>query len=157
MNSIELTGIGPSGYHDDRTTIYLRVTYSSANAALNVTDEVFDWSLHMPPTCPDSLAEFIASKEQLVYNDIENKLQQWHDLNPKTREIEGTSPEEIITVDIQRNEIVCPTYPDYYVKRAMEYPTPANQLDAYWKGGADRDAMQARIDAIKAKYPKDSP
>ena len=157
MNSIELTGIGPSGYHDDRTTIYLRVTYSSANAALNVTDEVFDWSLHMPPTCPDSLAEFIASKDQLVYNDIENKLQQWHDLNPKTREIEGTSPEEIITVDIQREEIVCPTYPDYYVKRAMEYPTPANQLDAYWKGGADRDAMQARIDAIKAKYPKDSP
>jgi len=111
----------------------------------------------MPPTCPDSLAEFIASKDQLVYNDIENKLQQWHDLNPKTREIEGTSPEEIITVDIQREEIVCPTYPDYYVKRAMEYPTPANQLDAYWKGGADRDAMQARIDAIKAKYPKDSP
>jgi hypothetical protein len=157
VNSIQLTGVGPSGYHDDRTTIYLRVTYSSANATLNVTDEIFNWSLNMPPTYTGSFGDFIALKEQLVYNDIETKLQQWHDLDPKTREVEGMMPGETITIDIQREEIVCPTYPDYYVKRAMEYPTPANQLDAYWKGGVDRDAMQAKIDEIKAKYPKDSP
>ena len=156
MNTIELTGIGPSGYHDDRTTIHLKITYTSANVTLNVTNEIFNWSLNMPPTYAGSFGDYIALKEQLVYNDIETKLQQWHDLNPKTREL-TVEPNEIITVDIQREEIVCPTYPDYYAKRAMEYPTPANQLDAYWKGGADRDAMQAKIEAIKAKYPKDSP
>jgi len=157
MNNIELVGIGASGHHDDRTTIYLKVTYSSANATLNVTNEIFDWSLNMPPTYVGSFGDYIILKEELVYNDIETKLQKWHDLDPKTREIQSMLLGETTIVDIQREEIVCPTYPDYYVKRALEYPTPANQLDAYWKGGTERDAMQTTIEAIKVKYPKDSP
>ncbi len=154
MNSIQLTGVGQGTYHDDRTLLLLKVTYTKES--VGVVDEVFDWFLRMPPTFAGSFQDFIDLKEQLVYNDLYTKLQQWYDLDPKTRQIE-IDPGVTVTVDIQREEIVCPTYPDYYVKRAMEYPTPANQLDAYWKGGADRDAMQARIDAIKAKYPKDSP
>jgi hypothetical protein len=148
MNSITLTAVGQSTYHDDRTPLFLEVVY---------TDETYNWFLRMPPTYEGSFNTYIASKEQAVYDDIEAKLQIWNNLDPKTRVIEGNTPEETIIVDIQKEEIVCPTYPDYYVKRAMEYPTPANQLDAYWKGGADRDAMQAKIEAIKVKYPKDSP
>ncbi len=43
---------------------------------------------------------------------------------------------------------------DYRKKRRVEYPPIEEQLDAVWKGGADMDAMRARILAIKLKYPK---
>lgn len=43
---------------------------------------------------------------------------------------------------------------DYAKQRAKEYPSVEDQLDAFWKGGDDRIAMQARIQAVKAKYPK---
>lgn len=148
MNNIVLTGVGQSTYHDDRTPLYLDVTYN---------DEVYSWFLRMPPTSNSSFSNYIVSKEQAIYDDIAAKLQVWNDLDPKTKTIEGITPEETITIPIEKEEIVCPTYPDYYIKRALEYPTPANQLDAYWKGGADRDAMQAKIEGIKLKYPKDSP
>ena len=153
MNSISLAGIAQASYHDDRTPLYLTVIYS--NEELNIHDETFSWVIYMPPTYTGSFEDFISLKEQAVYDDITNKLQQWNNLSPKTKEVQLLSG-EIITVDIQREEIVCPTYPDYYVKRSMEYPTTANQLDAYWKGSPDRENMQATIEAIKLKYPKDS-
>jgi hypothetical protein len=43
----------------------------------------------------------------------------------------------------------------YSQKRESEYPQIGDQLDAMWKGGAEADAMKAKIDAIKAKYPKE--
>lgn len=148
MNSITLTGVGQGTYHDDRTPLFLTVIY---------LDEPYSWILRMPPTIKSSFTDYIALKEQAIYDDIAAKLLIWDNLDPKTKVIEGITPEENITVDIQKEEIVCPTYPDYYVKRALEYPTPANQLDAYWKGSPDRENMQATIEAIKVKYPKDSP
>jgi hypothetical protein len=42
----------------------------------------------------------------------------------------------------------------YREKRAKEYPSIGDQLDALWKGGADAAAMKTKIDAVKAKYPK---
>jgi hypothetical protein len=42
----------------------------------------------------------------------------------------------------------------YDIKRQMEYPPIEDQLDAFWKGGAEAEAMKAKIDAVKAKYPK---
>lgn len=42
----------------------------------------------------------------------------------------------------------------YKDARRFEYPPVADQLDALWKGGADEAAMRARIEAVKAKYPK---
>lgn len=42
----------------------------------------------------------------------------------------------------------------YSEKRQMEYPRIADQLDALWKGGAEAEAMKAKIQAVKAKYPK---
>ena len=44
----------------------------------------------------------------------------------------------------------------YAQKRALEYPPVTDQLDAVWKGGADAEAMRARIEEIKNKYPKPS-
>ena len=42
----------------------------------------------------------------------------------------------------------------YIAKRISEYPPIGDQLDALWKGGAEAEAMLAKVQAVKAKYPK---
>jgi hypothetical protein len=44
--------------------------------------------------------------------------------------------------------------PAYVSQRQMEYPSIADQLDAMWKGGTEAAVMRAKIQAVKAKYPK---
>jgi hypothetical protein len=41
--------------------------------------------------------------------------------------------------------------------RRAEYPPIADQIDALWKGGAERASMEARVLAVKAKFPKPEP
>lgn len=42
----------------------------------------------------------------------------------------------------------------YIAKRSAEYPPIGDQLDALWKGGAEAEAMLAKVQAVKQKYPK---
>lgn len=42
----------------------------------------------------------------------------------------------------------------YQQARASEYPTIGDQLDALWKGGDAAAEMLAKVQAVKAKYPK---
>ena len=42
----------------------------------------------------------------------------------------------------------------YIAKRASEYPPIGDQLDALWKGGAEAEAMLAKVQAVKLKFPK---
>jgi hypothetical protein len=42
----------------------------------------------------------------------------------------------------------------YKTQRRLEYPTIGDQLDALWKGGAEAEAMLAKVQAVKQKYPK---
>jgi len=42
----------------------------------------------------------------------------------------------------------------YAEKRAAEYPAIGDQLDALWKGGDAAAEMLAKVQAVKAKYPK---
>ena len=42
----------------------------------------------------------------------------------------------------------------YQRNRAAEYPPIGDQLDALWKGGAEAEAMLAKVQAVKQKYPK---
>lgn len=42
----------------------------------------------------------------------------------------------------------------YKHNRAREYPPIGDQLDALWKGGAEAEAMLAKVQAVKQKYPK---
>jgi hypothetical protein len=45
--------------------------------------------------------------------------------------------------------------PDAYkFARAREYPSIGDQLDALWKGGDAAAEMLAKVQAVKAKYPK---
>ena len=43
---------------------------------------------------------------------------------------------------------------EYITKRAAEYPTIGDQLDALWKGGDAAAEMLAKVQAVKNKYPK---
>ena len=43
---------------------------------------------------------------------------------------------------------------EYARKRVPEYPSMGDQLDALWKGGAAATEMLAKVQAVKAKYPK---
>ena len=43
---------------------------------------------------------------------------------------------------------------EYQRHRAKEYPPIGDQLDALWKGGAIAEEMLARVQAVKAQYPK---
>jgi len=42
----------------------------------------------------------------------------------------------------------------YIAKRQAEYPPIGDQLDALWKGGEAAAEMLAKVQAVKAKYPK---
>jgi hypothetical protein len=42
----------------------------------------------------------------------------------------------------------------YEALRRNEYPPIADQLDALWKGGEAAAEMLAKVQAVKAKYPK---
>ena len=43
---------------------------------------------------------------------------------------------------------------EYQRQRASEYPSIGDQLDALWKGGDVATEMLAKVQAVKAKYPK---
>jgi hypothetical protein len=43
----------------------------------------------------------------------------------------------------------------YKTKRQAEYPSIGDQLDALWKGGDAAAEMLAKVQAVKAKYPKE--
>lgn len=43
---------------------------------------------------------------------------------------------------------------EYARNRAAEYPPIGDQLDALWKGGEAAAEMLAKVQAVKAKYPK---
>lgn len=44
---------------------------------------------------------------------------------------------------------------EYQRKRAAEYPSITDQLDALWKGGDAAEEMLAKVQAVKTKYPKE--
>lgn len=146
MNNIVLIGVANGTPHDDRTRLVIDIYYN---------DEIFPWEVRVPPTYTGTFDEYLTEHANEIYTDLATKLQAWEDLDPKERQIPtGMVFGETITVPITREEVVAPTYPDYYVLRANEYPSLAEQMDAFWKGGTAADAMHQRIVDIKNKYPK---
>jgi hypothetical protein len=62
------------------------------------------------------------------------------------------------TLSLQYDEAVVQAYIDanaYIAKRVAEYPPIGDQLDALWKGGDAAAEMLAKVQAVKAKYPKE--
>lgn len=65
-------------------------------------------------------------------------------------EISMTEVQQLVLAKTQKEQEKLP----YTEKRLAEYPPIGDQLDALWKGGVEAETMKAKIQAIKAKYPK---
>lgn len=146
MTTINLVGIVSNLPDENRALAYIEVIYN---------DVKYDWQIFIPPNT-ESIDQFLQSAQQYIIDDIYSKEIVWAALYPKTRTILNSMTGENIEVPICKEEIVKPSVPDYYALRRSEYPSLGDQLDAIWKG-LDSQAfsdMQAKIAAVKVKYPK---
>lgn len=67
---------------------------------------------------------------------------------------EQTQPTDVeITTELARLQAEYDAK-QYQRQRAAEYPPIGDQLDALWKGGDAAAEMLAKVQAVKAKYPK---
>jgi hypothetical protein len=143
-STISLDGISsPDG--ETRALAHLTVEYNG---------NTYQWKYFIPPDSGD-LGVFLENSKPIIEAQIDAKELAWTNLDPKTRTISVLSGEEIV-VDIQKEEIVQPDIPDYYALRRSAYPSLSDQIDAFWKGPEHPDyiAMQAKVAAVKAQYPK---
>jgi hypothetical protein len=80
-------------------------------------------------------------------------------LNPNIKVIRGDVPYDADGNEVTYDKAAVQAYVDahaYIGKRASEYPAIGDQLDALWKGGEAAADMLAKVQAVKAKYPKES-
>ena len=78
-------------------------------------------------------------------------------LNPTVVTIRGDEAYDIDDNPVQYDKAAVQAHIDahsYIAKRAAEYPPIGDQLDALWKGGDAAVEMLAKVQAVKAKYPK---
>jgi len=143
---ITLIGLQTLAPPEDRTL---------ASIQIDVNGETYDWQVYIPGSVTN-LGEYLSSIEQKTINDILAKEADWDALDPKTKEIQDGESGNLITVPIDKSEIVRPSIPDYYAKRRSEYPSIGDQLDAIWKGSGSEDftSILQQIEYIKNKYPK---
>jgi hypothetical protein len=89
-----------------------------------------------------------------MVNEIHTAI---YKLNPTVVTIRGDEAFDVDNNPVQYNQSAVQAYIDansYKAKRAAEYPTIGDQLDALWKGGDAAAEMLAKVQAVKAKYPK---
>ena len=141
--SISLEGLMSVGGDETRALAMVKVVHN---------EQTYDWQTFVPEGV--DLATYIEESEARIKAEIDAKEAEWEALDPKTKEIVDGIMGEVITVDIEKSEIVKPEIPDYYAKRRAEYPSIGDQLDAFWKGGDAATEMLAKIQAVKDKYPK---
>ena len=141
--SISLEGLMSVGGDETRALAMVKVVHN---------EQTYDWQMFIPEGV--DLATYIEESEVRIKAEIDAKEAEWEALDPKTKEIVDGIMGEVITVDIEKSEIVKPEIPDYYAKRRAEYPSIGDQLDAFWKGGDAATEMLAKIQAVKDKYPK---
>lgn len=143
--SVSLEGLVTPGGDEDRNLAMVKVNHNGQD---------YDWQMYVPGGV--NLSEFIPASEARLKAEIDAKEAEWAALDPKTREVTDPFSGETVLVPIEKSEIVRPEIPDYYAKRRAEYPSAGEQLGAQWKGGEEAAAMQAKIQAVKDKYPKPS-
>lgn len=145
MTTVSLEGLQSGISGEDRAIALLKVVHKGVT---------YDWQIFVPDGV--NLPEFVANSAARVGAEIDVKEAAWAALAPKTRPVQDPMTGETRVEDIPKSEIVCPEIPDYFAKRREEYPSLGEQLDALWKGDKAAAALQARIQAVKKKYPKPS-
>ena len=87
-----------------------------------------------------------------------NLYQAIYQLNPSVVTIRGDvaydANEQVVSYDLSAAEALVAANA-YKEQRASEYPPIGDQLDALWKGGDEAATMLAKVQAVKAKYPKE--
>ena len=87
-----------------------------------------------------------------------NLYQAIYQLNPSVVTIRGDvaydANEQVVSYDLSAAEALVAANA-YKEQRASEYPPIGDQLDALWKGGDEAATMLAKLQAVKAKYPKE--
>lgn len=143
--SVSMKGLYTPPAPETRDIAYLDVEYKGVK---------YDWIIYVPQGV--NVGDYLASKEADIYADIHAKEAAWSRLEPKTREELDPFTGETVTVHMDKNEIVKPDYPDYFALRRAEYPSIGDQLGAIAKGLDSTEYLdiQAKIAAVKAKYPK---
>ena len=143
--TISLEGLLTVGGNEDRALADLKVEHNGLT---------YLWKRYVPAGVND-LTQWLLDIDASVRAEIDLRESEWVALEPKTRTIEDTFGESS-TVDIPKEEIVSPTIPDYYALRRNAYPPIGEQLGATFKGVESPEfiEMQARIEAVKALYPK---
>lgn len=142
--TVGLKGLYTPPAPEDRDIAYLEVVHNG---------NTYDWQAYVPRG--QNVADSIAAIEASIYAEIDAKEAQWEALTPKTKVI-SMIPGQEMTVPIEKNEVVKPDSPDYYALRRNEYPPIGDQLGALAKGidSAEYQAILAKIQAVKDKYPK---
>ena len=80
-----------------------------------------------------------------------------HKLNPSVVTVRGDVAYDADGNEVAYDKAAVQAYVDahaYIAKRASEYPSIGDQLDALWKGGDAAAEMLAKVQAVKTKYPK---
>jgi hypothetical protein len=147
-NTIKIKSI--SSYNNDkRPLLYLEVNYNGTE---------YQWqTFGIPDT---NLTETIESKKELIFAEIQFKLDKWETLEPKTKIIEefdeNTGDIVQLEVPLLKEEVVRPEVPDYYHLRSTVYPSIGEQLGALYKGtdSSDYIEMQQKIEQVKIDIPK---
>ena len=86
-----------------------------------------------------------------------DKITAIHKLNPSVVVIRGDVAYDKDGNEVSYDKAAVQAYVDahaYIEKRQAEYPAIGDQLDALWKGGEAAADMLAKVQAVKAKYPK---
>ena len=87
-----------------------------------------------------------------------NKHDPIYATHPDAKVIRGDDAFDAAGNPVQYDEAAVQAYIDanaYKAKRVAEYPPIGDQLDALWKGGEAAAEMLAKVQAVKAKYPKE--
>jgi hypothetical protein len=147
--TVELKGIFTPPAPETRDIAHIEVVHNG---------NTYNWMAYTSQGV--GIAESLASMETRIYDEIDYKEAQWQALEPKTKTVRSPpnplTGEGTIVVDIAKEEIVKPDYPDYYALRRNEYPPVGDQLGAFAKGidSQEYQDMLLKIQAVKDKYPK---
>ena len=104
-----------------------------------------DWSLHGEP---NNEAEFL----QYFYKHVGIDPSNGHAVTSNNPSDFGVTWDQIETTKQQLEAEYIAS--EYQRLRKPEYPPIGDQLDALWKGGTAATDMLAKVQAVKAKYPK---
>jgi hypothetical protein len=142
---INCRGLYTPGGDEERDIAYLDVEYNG---------NIYDWLIYIPQGA--NLGNHIESSKTKIQQDIDAKELEWSN-HPKVKyEQDLMNPGVTIEVQVLKEEVVKPNYPDYYALRRNEYPEIGDQLDALWKGvdSAEFANVMNKIQEVKQKYPK---